>query len=187
MTTYDQDLLQAARRLIRRRTGQRGKLAAASVRRSISTAYYALFHFLLDEAARELIGTHNDLRRRRRTFARMFSHAGIRTALDKIRTANIDTSVADLLRPRGVVSGPVASPSFARDLAAAFSDAQSKRHDADYDLNKDFSEADARLLISRLRGVILNPAVGWLRGAAESGGIRRHGRARAGFGGSPSG
>ena len=36
-------------------------------------------------------------------------------------------------------------------------------------------------------GFNLNPAVGWLRRSAESGGIRRHGRAQAGFGGSPSG
>jgi len=51
----------------------------------MSTSYYALFHFILDEAARTLIGTHNDLRPRRRTIARTFSHAGIKTALDKIR------------------------------------------------------------------------------------------------------
>ena len=85
MATYDQELLQAAHRLIRRRKGQRGKLAAARVRRIMSTSYYALFHFILDEAARTLIGTHNDLRPRRRTIARTFSHAGIKTALDKIR------------------------------------------------------------------------------------------------------
>jgi hypothetical protein len=32
---------------------------------------------------------------------------------------------------------------FVQNLARAFSDAQAKRHDADYDLNKQLSEADA--------------------------------------------
>ena len=154
MADYDEELLAAAQRLILRRKGQRGRLPAAHVRRSVSTAYYALFHFILEEATRSLIGTHNDLRRRRRTFARMFSHNGLKTTLEKVRGTNVDASVQDLLRPRGVATGLVASPAFVRSMASAFSDAQAKRHDADYDLNKEISEADARLLISRVRRVI---------------------------------
>jgi hypothetical protein len=144
MANYDEDLLSAARRLLRRRSGQRGKLPAARVRRSVSTTYYALFHFVLDEGSRALIGTSGDLLRRRRTFARMFSHAGIKASLEKVRGQNVDPSVADLLRPRGIAAGPVAPPGFARNLAIAFSDAQAKRHDADYDLNKLISEAADR-------------------------------------------
>jgi hypothetical protein len=86
--------------------------------------------------------------------ARIFSHTGLKTTLDKIRGVNVDPSVGDLLRPRGVIAGPVASPVFARNLASAFSDAQEKRHAADYDLNREMSEADARLLISRVRRVV---------------------------------
>jgi len=41
-----------------------------------------------------------------------------------------------------------------RNLANAFADAQAKRQDADYDLNKALSELDARLLHSRVRRVI---------------------------------
>jgi uncharacterized protein (UPF0332 family) len=151
---YHDDLLSTAQRLVRRRKDQRGKLSAASVRRSVSTAYYALFHFVLDQAARVLVGTGGDLRRRRRILVRLFSHAGIRATFDKVRGPSVDKSVEDFLRPRGVVGGPVASPHFARELASAFSDAQAKRHDADYDLNKPISEADARVLISRVRHAI---------------------------------
>ncbi|HEY1932870.1 MAG TPA: hypothetical protein VGG99_12725 [Acetobacteraceae bacterium] len=154
MATYDHDLLQVAQHLARRRAGQRGKLPSARIRRSISTAYYALFHFVLDEAARTLIGTHNDLRRRRRVVARTFGHGGMRIALEKVRSPVVDGSVADLLRSRGTAAGSVASPDFARNLASAFFDAQSKLYDADYDLNKEFSEADAHVLISRLQRVI---------------------------------
>jgi hypothetical protein len=48
----------------------------------------------------------------------------------------------------------VGLPVFVRSMSSAFSDAQAKRHDADYDLNKDISEADARLLISRVQRVV---------------------------------
>jgi hypothetical protein len=53
----------------------------------------------------------------------------------------VDQSVADLLRPRGT-----ATPQF--------SDVQSKRLEADYDLNKTVTEADARLLITRVRRAV---------------------------------
>ena len=82
MASYDRDLLGAADLLLGRHDGRRGKLPTALARRSISTAYYALFHFILEEAGKELIGTHSDLLRRRRTFARLFSHSGIKKALD---------------------------------------------------------------------------------------------------------
>jgi hypothetical protein len=141
---YDDELLRAARRLLVRRSGQRGRLPSARIRRSISTTYYALFHFLLEEVAIRIVGTHNDLRRRRRILARTITHRGAKAALDKVRGANVHASIEDFVRPPGVV-GLVAPPLFARNLANAFIDAQAKRHDADYDLNKTLSELDARL------------------------------------------
>jgi hypothetical protein len=69
MATYDAELLAVSRRLLARRTGQRGKLSAAQVRRSVSTSYHALFHFLLDEVGRKIVGTSNALRKRRRILA----------------------------------------------------------------------------------------------------------------------
>jgi hypothetical protein len=150
MPEYDRDLLDAARLLIARATNQRGKLPAARIRRSISTTCYAIFHFLLNEAGRLLIGSTNDLHRRRRTLARTFSHSGTKIALDKVRGARVDDSVADLLRPAGIASGDVVAPAFARELAVVFSDAQAKRHDADYDRNSRLSELDATVLIDRV-------------------------------------
>lgn len=154
MATYDQELLAAASRLVARRAGQRGKLSNARIRRSISTSYYALFHFLLDEAGQRLIGSSNDLLRRRRIFIRTFSHRGVKQALDKVRGVSIDAAVTEFLRPPGVAAGPVASPMFVQNVARAFSDAQAKRHDADYDLNKALSETDARLLRVRVERAI---------------------------------
>jgi hypothetical protein len=154
MARYDEELLSAALRLVRRRSGQRGRLSNARIRRSISTSYYALFHFLLDEGGNRLIGSSNDLLRRKRVFVRTFTRAGIKTALDKVRGTNVDQAVADFLRQPGAAAGPVLCPAFAQVLAKSFADAQAKRHDADYDLNKQLSETDARLLRSRVKRAI---------------------------------
>src|SRR5689334_8611187 len=120
MASFDEELVRAARRLVARRAGQKGKLPAARIRRSISTAYYGIFHFLVEEAGRHLIGTNNDLRRRRRTLGRAFTHKGMNVALSKVRGANVDFSVADLLRPRRLNTRVVVSPLFAREMADAF-------------------------------------------------------------------
>ena len=82
------------------------------------------------------------------------THRGIRTTLDKMRGAQVDASFEDFLRSPGIGAGPVAPSPFVRDLANAFADAQEKRHDADYDLNKPLSESDARLLRERTHLVI---------------------------------
>jgi hypothetical protein len=134
-TVYDEDLIEAAQHLLTRREGQSGKLSQARIRRSVSTTYYALFHFLVEAAGYMIIGAHSDLRRRRRTFAREFDHRGMKTALEKVGGGTVHASVADLLRPQGSASGNMPSPDFAREMATAFLNAQAKRHNADYDLN----------------------------------------------------
>jgi hypothetical protein len=143
--------------LLGRRAGQKGKLASARIRRSLSTSYYALFHFLLDETSNRLLGTHHDLRQRRRIFARVLTHSGMRGTFDKIRGATIDGTIGDFLRPSTVPVGPVRSPVFAQNMAKAFLDAQAKRNDADYDLNVPLSVSDARLLKARVEHAI----AGW--------------------------
>jgi len=152
--SYDEDLLDAARQLLRRTDTRKGKLPTARARRSVSTAYYALFHFILEEAAKDLLGTHNDLRRRRRTLARLFSHSGIKKALDKISGSYVDPGVAELLRPRRGSPGAFAAPPFARELGRTFANVQAKRHVSDYDLNTKIGEADARFIIVRVSDVI---------------------------------
>lgn len=155
MASYDQELLTAARLLLERKRGERGKLPGARIRRSISTTYYALFHFLLDEVGKRVIGTGNALRVRRRLLARTISHTGTRAALDRVRGVNVDVTIADFLRIGGQ-TGPVTVPRFVRDVALAFIDAHAKRQDADYNLNQALSAADARLLRLRVRRAIKN-------------------------------
>ena len=152
MATYDEDLLQAADDLVRRGTGRRGEVSRAKIRRSISTSYYALFHFLLDEAGLLIVGSTDALRRRRRVFARCFTHTGLRNALDRVKGRVIDGSVDELFRSDAGAGTP--SPPFAQTLSHAFLDAYVQRNDADYDLNKVPDEEDARLLIARVRTAV---------------------------------
>src|SRR5580692_7708865 len=128
--SYDDELLKTARRLLVRRAGQRGKLSGARIRRGISTSYYALFHFLLEEVGMRVVGTRNDLRRRRRILSRTLSHAGVKTTLAKVRGSRVDASVEDFFRLSAAVSGLVPPPQFARNLANVFIDAQAKKFDA---------------------------------------------------------
>jgi hypothetical protein len=151
MPTHDEALLEAAAHLLERPEGQRGRLSRARVRRSVSTVYYALFHFLLDEIGQKIIGAYGALLARRRIFARTISHKGLKTALDKVRGNAVDKSVADFLKPIGAAIGPVAPPAFVRNIANAFVDAQDQRLEADYDLNAALSEADARVLAYRVK------------------------------------
>ncbi len=151
MAAHHAELLQAARLLLQRTPGQRGRLSGARVRRAISTAYYALFGFLMKEVSDRIVGTDGRLLVRRRMFGRLMSHSGMKAAFEKLRARQLDAAVADFVRhPRAVQ--PV--PPFARDLAVVFCDAQAKRHDADYDMNAALSEADALLLIRRVEHVI---------------------------------
>jgi hypothetical protein len=153
MASYDDELLTAARLLLQRPRGLRGRLPGARIRRSISTTYYAIFHFLLSEVGSRVVGTGNALRVRRRALARTIPHTGAKTALEKLRGLNADASIADFFASgTGAQQAPV--PRFVREFARVFVDAYAKRQDADYNLNQPFSEADARLLRARVRRAI---------------------------------
>ncbi|MBV8971871.1 MAG: hypothetical protein JO290_06220 [Sphingomonadaceae bacterium] len=153
MASLDAELLAAARLLIHRNPGERGRMARARVRRSISTAYYALFHFIIDEATCRIVGKTAAEARRRRILARSFPHDGLLRTLNKLSGQHVAADVADFVR-RGEQDGPVLSPRFVRSLASVFAAAQSQRHDADYDLNTSLSENDARTLIARVERAI---------------------------------
>ncbi len=154
MPTHDEALLEAAEHLLQRAGGQRGRLSRARVRRSVSTVYYAIFHFLLDEIGQKIIGAHGDLLARRRILERTISHKSLKTALDKVRGNAVEKSVANFLKPVGAAAGPVAAPAFVRTIANAFVDAQEKRLEADYDPSETLSEEDARVLADRVKAGI---------------------------------
>lgn len=153
MSSFSDELLETARLLLQRQPGQRGRLPAARVRRSISTTYYALFNFILEDVARRVVGTEQRLRIRRHDLARTISHNGVRVAFDKLKGRVVDRSVANFYAA-AVNAQDVEVPRYVKNMARAFSDAFTKRQDADYNLSQALSEQDARLLLLRVQRVI---------------------------------
>jgi uncharacterized protein (UPF0332 family) len=71
MSRLSSDLLKQAKDLA---SQDRNRPKDASVRRAISTAYYSLFHFLLDEASGMLVGTSQKDKPIRHLLSRCFGH-----------------------------------------------------------------------------------------------------------------
>jgi uncharacterized protein (UPF0332 family) len=114
----------------------------ASIRRAISTAYYALFHFLLDEATEILVGATQADRALRHLLSRCFVHGRMDNACTKI--------VGLITQPKS--SSPVYAPfagliqNHANDLlvvARIFKNLYEHRHRADYDLGQRYTRAQA--------------------------------------------
>jgi uncharacterized protein (UPF0332 family) len=129
------DLLAQARRLVSqdpRRPRQ------ASLRRAISTAYYALFHLLISEASAMLVSDASH----RLLVSRTFTHAEMQKASRSFAGGTLPAKFAS------VTSG-VPVPAQLRNVAQAFADLQQLRHDADYNLAKTFTRDEARRLIEK--------------------------------------
>lgn len=114
---YHDDLLQQALDLIHKEP-RRPK--QASLRRAVSTAYYALFHLLISETVAnwKRAGLRSEL-------ARAFDHGTMKSASIRIQQSNFT----------GQNGGIIADLKF---VARTFGQLQEKRHIADYD-NATFS------------------------------------------------
>lgn len=162
----DFPFLDVSRLLLSRRPGSKGMLPSANVRRSISTTYYALFHFNVGEACSGLLGAETAGSRRGRVFARQFAHAGLKASYQFVRGPFINNAnAADFMRWPPTATGRVEVPAFARNMADAFLDAQKTRHEADYDFSAAFNERDARLMIEGAEKVMRE---WWAASTAES-------------------
>ena len=129
------DLLEVARQLARGST-------EASMRRSVSTAYYALFHLLV-EAAVERMFPGADREPVRDWLGRAFAHGNMNEVARQLQKASVE-SISHRFRP--AVAGPAIAPELKR-VAAAFSDLQFLRHEADYNRSPGFGRDDARQAI----------------------------------------
>jgi uncharacterized protein (UPF0332 family) len=122
---FADDLLEQAHHLATREAGEPKQ---ASLRRAVSTVYYALFHLLIDEAVSQW-----SVERQRRILARTFDHAKMKSICDGVlHSAN---SGADL-------------PAELSTVASYFIQLQQHRHVADYDNAKDWSRADVENVLT---------------------------------------
>ncbi len=110
----------------------------ASLRRAVSTAYYALFHLLIAEA------TANWARPElRATLGRCFDHGPMKTAseatVSQINTAFKENPPKDAAE---TVAGRL------RTVANAFIQAQQRRNDADYNMSKEWTPVEVEKQIA---------------------------------------
>lgn len=135
------DLLEQAKHLANR---ERGKPRQASLRRAVSSAYYALFHLLTDEASR-LILSGTALGKLHPKLVRSFDHGEIKqvsrmfmmTKQSPRLPVEIDSMVKALESP----------PSDLQIVAGTFVDLQQHRHDADYDIARRFRRSEVEILV----------------------------------------
>lgn len=112
---------------------------AASLRRSISASYYALFHYLIEECTRLTIGTAHSRVQLRQFAGRAFVHGKMKSVCEEFTKP---TPRSELLQPFWARLRVHATPEI-RTIAENFIDLQGDRHAADYDLSRNFTRHDA--------------------------------------------
>jgi uncharacterized protein (UPF0332 family) len=115
----------------------------ANLRRAISATYYAVFHFLVDQSCRTIIGTQQDKSAFRHVLGRAFVHSDMKAACESFSGGTLKKGAS-----KGLPSG-FGIPKEIRHIADTFVELQSKRHAADYDLTERFNRAD--VLYSRMK------------------------------------
>jgi hypothetical protein len=128
------DLLEQAKHSAAR---ERGRPKQASLRRAVSTAYYALFHLLVDEATRILTSDP----KLRLLVVRAFVHDEMKQASNSFKSASLPPHVA-------AVAGAIV-PADLQFVADAFIELQQIRHEADYKLDRSFTRGDVLKLVGR--------------------------------------
>lgn len=150
MSQFPNHLLEQAKELA---TREKGKPRQASLRRAVSSAYYALFHLLIDEAGALIAGagpakSKTDLRR---LVGRSFTHTQIKSACVEISKATPN----DILKPFWKALDIAHQPELLR-LAQTFRLAQEERHRADYDLSQSFTRDEVQTILNRVEQAFLD-------------------------------
>jgi hypothetical protein len=130
----------------------------ASLRRAVGTAYYSLFHLLVDDAIRFLVGGSGPHRAAlRHQLARSFEHRQMRTAAVAFSSA---TTRSAWVKP---ASGPI-SPTL-RQVAMTFAELQADRHAADYDTALTLARPDVLATVAKVQQAFIDSRA--LRGKPE--------------------
>src|SRR5205823_5422352 len=117
----------------------RRDLQNVRLRRAVSTAYYSLFHLLLESASAQFA---NDLGLQA-LISRAFAHGEMEKVARTFRSGEGSLPA----HVRAVFSGVI--PPEIQQVAAAFTDLQQARHEADYDHRHTVTPAQARDLVNQ--------------------------------------
>lgn len=127
----------------------KGRPKTVWLRRAVSTAYYALFHELIDRATAELCGSNPSSQAKRDRVARWFGHQDIAVLAGAVVASGNQTPAQKAIR--AIMPDPHAD---LQRVADGFLALQAARHDADYDHTYDIKRSDALLLIGTARDAI---------------------------------
>jgi hypothetical protein len=111
------------------------------IRRSISAAYYAIFHATITAAVDQFVGVTNRDRSRYGLVYRSVSHAWLRDLCKEVQKPTLTNKFKPYAPSNGFGSNITAS-------AAAIVELQEKRHSADYDVMIRMNKSDAVLAIN---------------------------------------
>lgn len=161
--TYEIQLIQQARHLAEK---DPTRPYQASLRRAVSGAYYALFHCLVSEATKALLGQSAGAKPRRHVVARTFAYVEMADASKSFSKAASRglAELHDSLRrciPDASIHSGVA------EMCSAFVELQEARHKADYDLSRNLRRHECLELvqlaedaISAWRGAVAHSSAG---------------------------
>jgi uncharacterized protein (UPF0332 family) len=134
---YPDDLLELAQRLAKLDSENPRQ---AYLRRSVSTAYYALFHLLIAEATSNW--KHTELRSE---LGRLFGHGKMKSASNKKRS-----ELEAHFKKNPPPSPDLAAFRHLHRVTDVFIQVQQKREEADYDTGKEWSQTD---VVSQINAV----------------------------------
>jgi uncharacterized protein (UPF0332 family) len=118
------------------RENQVGRPDAATLKRSISTAYYSVFSLLVHAAASMLAGNGSERKELRGYVARAFDHYEMAEACKGFAGGNLNKGLKPCLQL------PISTN--LKDIAATFQSLRQSRHDADYNILQRPKKTDAR-------------------------------------------
>ena len=116
----------------------------ASLRRAVSAAYYALFHRLVDDTCRLLLGGSSRTIGLRAVLARGFNHSAMKKASQAFETGRPPASIVTVI-PDLQVSAEL------KTIAATFVASQEARHEADYNPVVGPMRMQVNVILSRVR------------------------------------
>lgn len=139
--SFPKQLQEQAGHLARR---DRRKPSQANLRRAVSSAYYALFHQLVEDSSAELIGGGRENVELRGLLRRAYVHSDMQKASKSFASDRGGLP----LGIRACVHGEKLPPELTR-MAKTFVVLQEARHEADYDLSLRFIRKEVVSLLNR--------------------------------------
>ena len=121
----------------------------ANLRRAVSSAYYAVFHYLVHEACSVQIGTQHGQAPYRHALGRAFTHSVMKLACTSFAGGTLKDSVIKGLPRDAAGNYPIQKA--IQDIASTFAELQEKRHLADYDRTERFKRSDVLTLIEEAK------------------------------------